>query len=118
VPAVSALRPGSVGVRVENRDDRSHAVNAAFRADGEIAAERRFEGPVGDEREATDVVDAAEYAVDVTLDGATDASVALGMRGCTDDTLFAAMDDDGTLEAGVLDECRKRNPQAHGGHLG
>jgi hypothetical protein len=40
------------------------------------------------------------------------------MRGCTDDTPSVAIDDDGTPETGVLDERRKRNPQAHGGHLG
>jgi hypothetical protein len=102
---LGAVRPGSVGVRVDNRDDRRHAVDVVFLSDGELVVEERFEVAADAETEADGVVDAGEYAVDVTLDGATETSVAFTMQGCTDNALYVAVDEDAAVDAGVLDEC-------------
>jgi len=102
---LDSLRTGSVGVRIDNRDDRRHAVDVEFLDGGELVAEERFEVAAGTERESESVVAAGEYRVDVTLDGATHAAVDFSMQGCTDNALFVAVDTEAELEAGVLDEC-------------
>ncbi|AXG07101.1 hypothetical protein DU500_12070 [Haloplanus rubicundus] len=102
---LGALRSGRVGVRIDNRDDRRHAVDVEFLSDGELVAERRFTVDGGTERTAENVVVAGEYRVDVTLDGETHTSVEFTMQGCTDNALFVGIDADGAVEAGVLDEC-------------
>jgi hypothetical protein len=99
------VRSGHVDVRVDNGDDRSHAVDVAFRAGGEVVAEERVEAPPGTETTVAEVVDAGEYAVTVILDDGTSRRVPLAMNGCTDNALFVSIDADAALEAGVLDEC-------------
>jgi len=102
---LGALRSGHVDVRIDNRDDRRHAVGVAFLADGELVAEERFEVAAGTERAYENVVSAGEYTVDVTLDGTTRTAVDFSMNGCTDNALFVAVDAAASVEAGVLDEC-------------
>jgi|GEM_PF-3550836 len=102
---LDALRSGSVAVRVDNRDDRRHAVDVEFLDGGELVAEQRFEVVAETERTYENVVSAGEYTVDVTLDGATHTTVPFSMNGCTDNALFVAVDTDATVEASVLDEC-------------
>lgn len=102
---LGALRSGRVGVRIDNRDDRTHAVDVEFLSDGELVAEERFEVAAETERAYGNVVAAGEYTVDVTLDGAAHATVPFSMNGCSDNTLFVSVSEDATLEAGVLDEC-------------
>jgi hypothetical protein len=102
---LDALRSGQVGVRIDNRDGRTHVVGVAFLDGDELVAERRFEVVAETEREYENVVAAGEYTVDVSLDGATHTTVPFSMNGCTDNTLFVAVDANETVEAGVLDEC-------------
>jgi hypothetical protein len=102
---LGAFRSGHVDVRIDNRDDRRHAVGVAFRSDGELVAEERFEVAAGTERAYEHVVAAGEYTVDVALDGATQTAVDFSMHGCTDNALFVAVDAASSVEAGVLDEC-------------
>jgi len=102
---LDALRSGQVAVRIDNRDDRRHAVDVEFLSDGDLVTEKRFEVAAGTERTDENVVAAGEYTVDVTLDGAASTSVAFTMQGCTDNTLFVVVDAAATVEASVLDEC-------------
>jgi hypothetical protein len=102
---LDALRSGQVAVRIDNRDDRRHAIDVEFRSDGDLVTERRFEVVAGAERTYENVVDAGEYTVEVALDGGSETQVPFAMQGCTDNTLFVAVDADATMEAGVLDEC-------------
>ncbi|AZH25590.1 hypothetical protein [Haloplanus aerogenes] len=102
---LDAFRSGQVGVRVDNRDDRRHAVDVEFLSEGELVAEKRFTVDAGTERAAENVVAAGEYTVDVTLDGAASTSVEFTMQGCTDNTLFVSVSEEAAVEAGVLDEC-------------
>lgn len=102
---LGVLRSGSVDVRVDNRDDRSHAVDVAFLSDGELVADERLEVDAGTERTAENVVAAGEYTATVAVDGGSATRVPFSMDGCTDNALFVAVDADGAAEAGVLDEC-------------
>jgi hypothetical protein len=99
------FRSGQVAVRVDNRDDRRHAVDVEFLDGGELVTEERFEIDAETERTYEDVVAAGQYTVDVTLDGEAHTAVDFTMRGCTDNTLFVSVDADAAVEAGVLDEC-------------
>jgi hypothetical protein len=106
---LAALRSGQVGVRIDNRDDRTHVVDVEFLDGGELVAEERFEVAAETGRGDENVAAAGEYTVDVTLDGATHTTIPFSMNGCTDNTLFVAVDADAdadaTVEADVLDEC-------------
>ena len=102
---LGALRSGSVGVRVDNRDDRRHAVDVTFLSDGDVVADERLEVDAGTERTAENVVAAGEYTATVAVDGGSETRVPFSMNGCTDNALFVAVDADGAVEAGVLDEC-------------
>jgi hypothetical protein len=110
---LGALRSGQVDVRIDNRDDRRHAVDVEFRSDGDVVVERRFEVSADTERTYGNVADAGEYTVEVALDGGPETQVPFTMQGCTDNTLFVAVDADAdsdvdgdvTMEASVLDEC-------------
>jgi hypothetical protein len=102
---LGALRSGQVNVRIDNRDDRRHAVGVEVLSGGDLVAERRFTVDRGTERTDENVVAAGEYTVDVTLDGETHTAVEFTMQGCPDNTLFVAVGSDGAVEAGVLDEC-------------
>ena len=99
------LRSGRIAVRVDNRDDSRHAVDVEFLSDGDLVTEERFAVAADTERTYGNVAAAGEYTVDVTLDGETHTVVDFTMRGCTDNTLFVAIDADATMTAGVLDEC-------------
>jgi hypothetical protein len=102
---LDAVRPGEVGVRIDNRDDRPHTVGVRFAADGETVAEESFDVPAATETASENVVSAGEYDVTVTLDAGGRTTVPFTMNGCTDNALFVSIDDAATLEAGVLDEC-------------
>jgi hypothetical protein len=102
---LGSLRSGSVALRIDNRDDRRHAVDVTFLSDGELVAEERVEVAAGAERPVENVVAAGEYTVDVALDGDSGTRIPFSMNGCTDNTLFVAVEADGTVEAGILDEC-------------
>jgi hypothetical protein len=102
---LDAVRSGRVGVRIDNRDDRSHAVDVRFAADGDPVAEESFDVPAGTEATFDDVVAAGEYEVTVAVDAGARTTVPFAMNGCPDNALFVAVDDEGTLEADVLDEC-------------
>jgi len=102
---LDSLRSGSVGVRIDNRDDRRHAVDVAFLSDGDPVAEERFEVAAGTERTDDNVVAAGAYTVTVAVDGGSETRLPFSMQGCPDNTLFVAVDADGAVEAGVLDEC-------------
>jgi hypothetical protein len=102
---LGALRSGQVGVRIDNRDERAHAVDVAFLSGDDLVAEERFAVAAGTERESEGVVAAGEYTVEVTLDGATGTTVPFSMNGCADNALFVSIGADGVVEAGVLDEC-------------
>jgi len=102
---LDSLRSGRVGVRIDNRDGRRHAVDVEFLDGDELVAEKRFEVAAETERKYENVVAAGEYTVDVTLDGAAHTAVDFSMNGCTDNALFVAVDAAASVEAGVLDEC-------------
>lgn len=99
------FRSGYVGVRIDNRDDRRHAVDVEFFDGDELVAEERFEVPAETERAAERVAAAGAYTVDVTLDGETHTTVDFSMHGCPDNALFVSVDTAGTVAASVLDEC-------------
>jgi hypothetical protein len=102
---LDAVRGGHVDVAVENRDDRSHEVDVTVRSGGDAVAEERFVMPAGSTVEAEDVVGAGTYDVTVALDGEARTEVLFTMQGCPDNTLFVAVEDDGQVEAGVLEAC-------------
>jgi hypothetical protein len=105
VGCLDRFRSGQIAVRVDNRDDRRHAVDVEFLDGGELVTEERFEIDAETERTYENVVAAGQYTVDVTLDGETHTAVDFTMQGCTDNTLFVSVSEAAVVDAGVLDEC-------------
>ncbi len=102
---LGVFRDGSVLVRIENRDDRRHAVVIRLDRGDEPAFADRYTIEPGATRTASDVVAAGEYLVTLELDAGATETVEFDMAGCRSNTLFASISAAGGLEAGVLDAC-------------
>lgn len=96
---------GGIRVRIDNSDDRQHAVDVAFETGNETRFDDRYTVSAGEEITTSDVVDSGEYSVTVELDSSDTATVDFVMSGCESNTLLVSIDENGELKAGVLDEC-------------
>ncbi len=96
---------GSVGVRIENRNDQQRTVDVTFETESETVFSDQYAVPADEETAISDVVNAGEYLVTAELDASNTATVDFAMSGCDSNSVFVAIHEDGELEAGILDEC-------------
>lgn len=96
---------GTIGVRIENRDDQEHTVDVVFKKDSEIVSDKQFTVPPGEENRTPDVVKAGSYTITAALDSSDSTSFEFDMQGCKNNSLYVSISDAGELEMSVLDEC-------------
>lgn len=99
------FQDGGIRVRIDNKDDRQHAVDVTFERDDLTRFDNRYTVSAGEEITTSDVVDAGEYLVTVELDSSATSTVDFVMGGCDSNTLFVSIGESGELEIFVLDEC-------------
>lgn len=98
-------QPGTIDIRIENRDDQKHELTVTFRTDNETVSSKQFTVPSNEENRTPGVVEGGRYTVSVALNSSDSASFEFTMQGCENNSLFVSISDSGQIQMSVLDEC-------------